>query len=327
LSLSFVAGSPALSQHGKWNELPLSPTMNIAFNINPSGLPGLGGTLRSLLDNCARSKDLCLYFLASKLTGKHRKTIHELIDSCGGVSAIHFIAFEADKEFANLPPLLGDRTAYGRLVMPRLLPVDECLYLDADLIVGIDVMEALKDFCFGEHAIGAVGGQLGDSNVDHPLMHGELGHPLEMPYFNSGVLMLNLAKLRRDEAEQWWMTFAHQNKGLLGSHDQTVINAYCAGGKFVVLSDDLNRGWPAGASKPARFAESIIHFIGSPKPWDYGCKSLHQGFNLWAPYSDKAWESAYCSMSRRTVKRLWNIRRSIARVVYRRMKDRVPAAA
>jgi lipopolysaccharide biosynthesis glycosyltransferase len=291
--------------------------MNIAFNINSSGLPGLGGTLRSLLAHCSQRNTLSLYFLASKLETRDRDNIRALVASCGGVRQIQFIDFDADKEFADLPSLLGDRTAYGRLLMPRLVPVDKVLYLDADLIIQLDVVEALRDFSMGEHGIAGVQGRLGDSNVDQPLLKDVLGWPLETPYFNSGVMLLDLVKLKPEV--EGWLAFARKHRNILGSHDQTVLNAFCAG-KFAVLPPAFNVAWPAGSSRPATADRSIIHFIGSPKPWDYGGRPLHKGYGHWKAHSDPAWEKAYLRFSALNVRRLWNIRRSIARVVLRSMQ-------
>ncbi|HYP84882.1 glycosyltransferase family 8 protein [Variovorax sp.] len=297
--------------------------MHIAFNINELGMPGLGATLRSMLLNCAQPHELHLHFLVSRLAQRHRDNIVAHLAQCGGVGGCRFIEFDADREFGDLPGLLGDRTAYGRLLLPDLLAdVDEVLYLDADLLVQCDVRTLVSEHPLVGHNFAAVGFEL--DWAQDKVMLVKHGLTLQTQYFNSGVVAFNLARLRSEGASAAWRAFARANRHELISHDQTVLNAY-AKGQYLALPSRFNLGWTAGKAQPGDCTGAIVHFFGSPKPWDPAGRLCHLGYGLWKRYSDPDWERQYLDLSVARLKRLWQIRRSLVRVTRGAWKARQQA--
>ena len=125
---------------------------------------------------------------------------------------INFIYYENnDINFyvnSRLPKLV-----YYRLFLAEILPLNikKCLYLDADTIILSNLTKLyntdLSDYVYG--------GVL-DLNVKYLTE--------EYRYINSGVLLINLDKIRKNDIIKDYKTFINNNS-VLDQHDQTIINS------------------------------------------------------------------------------------------------------
>lgn len=285
--------------------------MDLVFNINRLGLEGLGATLTSLCRNCSDSSQLKIWFLCSELQGKDRENILYLLTCerfCGDYEFIHY---DAKAVFGHLPSLHGDWTSYGRLLIPDYIASDSVLYLDADLIINLDVL-SFNNYDLSKSLFGAVFCCKIAFALDHAFFLEKLNWPLEKNYFNSGVLLINLKRWREAEISKACHEITVRYPDQLLSHDQTILNAV-SGGNYKSLPGKNNILWPPGDSGPARTQDCIIHFLGSPKPWDYFGNYLHAGFNLWKSYNTTAWQAQYNGFSKDKLARTWNIKKSIIR--------------
>jgi lipopolysaccharide biosynthesis glycosyltransferase len=118
-------------------------------------------------------------------------------------------------------------TIWYRIYLPELLPgVDRILYLDGDLLA-VDSLAPLAAVDIGGHYVGAV------TNVFEPWNEGypaALGLDLTGPrsYFNSGVLLMNLALMRDDDCTAALREWALANRDRLPWGDQDALNAVLA---------------------------------------------------------------------------------------------------
>lgn len=292
--------------------------MDIVFNVNPLGLEGLGVTLVSLVRHCSNPSRLNLHLLSSGLSANDKDNVRELLarEQFGG--EISFLDFDADKEFGELRSLHGDRTVYGRLLIPERIAAPRALYLDADLAVRLDVLALEQEVVFRGETMAAVFGCTVDWTIDQQFLKDRAGLQGDTPYFNSGVVLFDLDECRRRGAAQTWRSFAREHRDDLVSHDQTVLNAY-AHGNFVQLPLRYNTEWPAALAKPKDTENAIIHFSGSPKPWDITGRWLHRGRSLWASYQTAFWHERYGRFNKSKWERTWKIKHSIARVLKGRL--------
>lgn len=301
-----------LRTHYEYNLL-----MNIAFCVNRLALVGLGVTLTSVIRNCSNSNHLEIYILFTGLTGSDKKNILDLLDNESFKGRHHFIEFDAIAEFGHLRSLHGDWTAYGRILLSDLVAEDTILYLDADLVIELDVL-TLERFDLKDAALAAVSGSTLKYALDHTFLHGILNIPLETNYFNSGILLLNLAAWRSRNIKKQLFDIAEKYPNDLISHDQTLLNALL-GREFEKLPKSFNCPWYADITRPEISDHMILHYLGSPKPWDIGGSILHNGYKTWIKYMDKGWADIYYKVGIKEISRAWQIRKSYLRVIKKKM--------
>jgi len=284
--------------------------MNIVFNINTLGLVGLGATLTSLVRNCSNNKELALHFLCYDVSNKDKSNIKTLLKAENFDGDIKFIDFNAKEKFGYMKSLQGDWTAYGRLLIADYIDSDMALYLDADLVVEVDVL-SLKYFEFNNHILAAANPNAVKWMNEYAFFRDKLNWTSETYYFNSGVLLLNLKKWRSDNVADVWKQLSHLYPNEFKSADQTLLNAVC-GGNFAYLPGNFNNSWTPSTKKPkVDYDASIIHFVGSPKPWDVFGKQIHYGYDTWNSYNTPFWRKNYSRITIEMLYRSWNIRRSL----------------
>lgn len=115
------------------------------------------------------------------------------------------------------------QAAFYRLLIPELVPeYEKCIYLDADIIVNGN-LEKLFNMDLGDNYIaGAKDCHIISKNITQHQKN--LGIPSVENYINSGVLLMNLKKLREDNISK---AFLQQAKEKNQYEDQDVLNLCC----------------------------------------------------------------------------------------------------
>ena len=290
--------------------------MNIAFNINRLALIGLGVTLNSLLKNCSNPEKLNFYMLCADLNHSDKENIHTLLNKFG-VSNIHLIDFDVKEHFGIFGSLQGDWTAYGRLLLQDYVLDDAVLYLDADLVIELDVL-SLEGFDFQGKAIAAVDGGQMRYALDNPFLCNEIGLAPDIAVFNSGILLMNLKLWREKDIKSQCLSFGKKYFDKLISHDQTILNALFAG-NFAFLPTEFNVPWYANFKRP-KTKRVILHFVGSPKPWDLFGSFFHKGYKVWESYLDDEWKKSYYKHTYSDLVRARHIRKSYVKIFIQKLK-------
>lgn len=284
--------------------------MEIVFNVNPLGIEGLGATLTSLIRNCSSDKDLKLWFLCSELKERDKSNLRQLLRDERFKGSVEFVDFNARQNFGHLRSLHGDWTAYGRLLIPDIVKSDNALYLDSDLIINTDILE-LRNFTT-DKILSAVYGSEVIYSLENPFFIQKLRWKPDTAYFNSGVLIFNIHAWQANNINEKVKKIADQYPNEFISADQTLLNAICEG-DFAHLPKKFNVAWYPGEPQAVNIDKAIIHFVGSPKPWDLFGKIIHLGYNTWKEYNTPFWESQYGSTTAGKLRRTWKIRMSILR--------------
>jgi lipopolysaccharide biosynthesis glycosyltransferase len=236
--------------------------------------------------NCSSDRHLCIHVIESDYDDelKHRVT-SALTKARPENLSVHWYPVLSE-ELSDLPIVQSHISlmTYSRLLIPQLLPstVHRALYLDCDVLVEGDIAQlwdesvSEKALCAARDRIGCVGNQGGLSNYQ------ELNISADTPYFNAGVLLLNLDKWRRESISQHVFRYLRRYNSLLRFEDQEALNA--------VLHDDwseisvrwnqqiLPRFFRAGSNValPNLIENGIIHFITGEKPWLAGCEYVER---------------------------------------------------
>ena len=189
--------------------------------------------------------------------------------------------------FAEVDPrTVGDLPAdpqftsamWYRILLPELLGSQaRVLYLDVDALV-LDSLAPLWETDLDGNYLAAVSNVFQPNHVHRPK---NLGMPPDQEYFNSGVLLMNLERMRADDAVARLRECARTRRDELEWPDQDALNLVL-GARRVALHPRWNRmnslDFPSSgevygqrAVEEARRNPAIRHFEGPAlnKPWHY----------------------------------------------------------
>ena len=224
-------------------------------------------TAQSIRDNT--DAQLCFHILSNEYP-------FELHEICNEDDKILF--YDMSKyDFSKFPLNVKYITiaGYYRLFLPELLPshIDKVLYLDVDLIVRKDIKEL-----FDEDISDVYAGAITDEMDVY-----QCGRLALSKYFNSGVLLLNMKKLRQDNMLQEFLDIVTNKKSIVKNNDQDILNI-----AFQYAWKTLPLKWNSGSVlfQPDIFCDlsesvanvrrathdpAIVHFTGEWKPWQFTC--------------------------------------------------------
>ncbi len=166
------------------------------------------------------------------------------------------------------------KTVYARLLIPDLISEEKILYLDSDVIVQGDLSK-LYNTDVSEHTIAGVYDEGGAETSKIPRVLGDL-------YINSGVLVMNLSLLRKNNFLKKCQDIYEQYNDSIVWPDQCIINKYAEGNK-VIIDSQWNRCIFSNNISPDNWFHIkqnsiILHFVGPIKPWMEWCNPLVYSF-------------------------------------------------
>jgi lipopolysaccharide biosynthesis glycosyltransferase len=161
-------------------------------------------------------------------------------------------------------------TTYHRLLLPRLLPeeVTRAIWLDCDLLVTADLVRLWETDLGGRHLLA-----VRDSIV--PLVSSrygirrwrELGFSRDAPYFNAGVMLVDVGRWREDDIGALAREYLRQAPDVM-LWDQEGLNVALYGlwGELDPRWNRMASGERVSAGEPDA-APWIVHYGGMLKPW------------------------------------------------------------
>ena len=249
----------------------------VAFFTDSAMLPGLHAALASLaISNPEGTFDV--YVFCDKVKDRHKKKLEETWVQIGTKLRL-IIEDHSPEPIPGGNALHGNYTTYGRLYLADLLPdYSKCIYLDADLVVNLDLQEFFG-LIHDDFTLAACGEQIRGKALEKDL-YIKANLDLEGMAFNAGVLGINLDRYRKIDGLSIAKETARTYPGCFKSADQAVLNVafhddyHSIDGRFnTKLFPDLEDiGEPTNC---------IYHFVGSPKPWDPFGSKLHQNYKVW----------------------------------------------
>ena len=194
---------------------------------------------------------------------------------------LHFCKIE--RNTVDELPVFGYLTtaAYYRYFIGEILPKDihKVIYLDPDIIVRGDIGELWRA-CLGNSVVGAVPDSAMTSPELYLKLQRKLGLRPDAPYFNSGVLLVDLDRWRETGVGLDAFQFARDQTDRMTFTEQCGLN-WALRDRWMPLPEcwNLQTGMVArirwgfmdytrDAKKRARAAK-IVHFTANSKPWHY----------------------------------------------------------
>ena len=290
-------------------DLPLDDVV-VVFACSESFVPYLSVAIQSIVENASPSRRYDIIVLTRNITPASMITLTRQATSENvGVGFLDVDAALGDIELPHHGHFRPE--TYFRLLAPQLLPnVDKAIYLDSDLIVDADVAELYDTDVTGyplaatrdADTIGQIEGY--DATVG-PYLKDELGMDDPHDYFQAGVLLMNLAELRRTVSPREFLRLSTLR--MWRWLDQDVLNRV-VNGRYVRVHMRWNylMDWQhlrrthiianAPADVRAEYKEAaadpaIIHFAGPDnRPWlypDADRAELFWRYAMHSPYLDE----------------------------------------
>ncbi|KZT20642.1 glycosyltransferase family 8 protein [Neolentinus lepideus HHB14362 ss-1] len=222
-------------------------------------------------------------------------TIRGLVDNNQGKMRIYVVDCGISED--SLTSQHG--AVWAKLDMIKVLPVERVLYLDADTLIRKPVLDLWRTDMKGSSCAAAL-------DVGYPMGHNRVGRN---PYFNAGVMLLDLTKIRLKTDELFALA---KDEGFSYSFkDQDVLNEHFSGDWMKISLTWNAQGLGTYADIPSPDREvidynelkdpAIVHFTGpvhpgaaivlnpwvqpfTAKPWGYAGSPEH-------PFQTEWWET------------------------------------
>jgi lipopolysaccharide biosynthesis glycosyltransferase len=248
--------------------------MNILVALDSNYVNPLTVMLNSIM--CSNPvADFSVYVAHSSLTDEDFKKIEASVDAARCQIIPVFIP---DTMLAHAPTAKRiSKETYYRLIAAQYLPksVNKILYLDPDIVV-INPLYRLYNIDMGKNFFA------GASHVGRFLNHLSTKRLLmdkDSSYINAGVLLMNIAELRRRQSIPYMFRFIKKNESKLYLADQDVLNSLYF--RDTIEIDPLlynldektfsrGRKLSGGKNIDLDWVEKntcIVHFNGKNKPW------------------------------------------------------------
>lgn len=273
--------------------------MNIVFCADQGVLPGLHVAAYSLLERMSPAvAQTCFFVFSDSLDETDMTLLRQTLAGTGKPFALELRRLDLEV-LTGFPPLNGSLAAYYRLLATQVMEVERFLYVDADTLCDVDV-SALQSLDMGSLPAGWVPEAPLAGAVDRGLAE-QLGNSAEEPYFNSGVILVNLPEWRRQQISEKAMEYVARHQPEY--HDQSALN-YVLYRNAAVLDTKFNcltnqrHNWPSLLPEYGRIGK-LLHFLDSPKPWNFLGERIHPQYRLWRTVLDRtalrgyrSWKSA-----------------------------------
>lgn len=246
--------------------------MNIAITLDRNYLQHAAVMLYSLIRHNP-GQDMLVYAICDdKIQDADWQKLAEVYK--GSKLNVQKVLINAD-QFAGFK--ISDHASYAnyyRIQMAQLLPasVHKVLYMDVDIIIKESIKE-LYDTDVAGYYMAAI------EDPDNPLKY-TLGLKEHEPYFNSGIMVINLEEWRRTNLNLLLKDFLLNNETIIQYWDQDAFNVVCKDKwkplhpKYNVQSFMFDMKVDANTYTLEDVQDAvknpvILHYTGRSKPWEY----------------------------------------------------------
>ena len=258
---------------------------NLVLIINQKNSYGrhLGTTLLSVLKNS--KEDWNINIIYENLSSETKNKLNEIINSYK--SKINYIEMDKEilKKFKVRTGTHLSSIVFARLFIPEFLKnEDRAIYLDCDIVV-LKPLEKLYKIDLNGNSIGVVL----DGKKDQKSSLQRLNLSLKRTYFNAGVMVMDLKKLRGNGKFLKTIEYCLNPDRELQLNEQDALNIMFENDYMI---NDIIWNYTHGNSEENSYTESeigIVHFTGDVKPWD--CRSYSPYKHLyWKYLNETPWE-------------------------------------
>jgi lipopolysaccharide biosynthesis glycosyltransferase len=222
----------------------------------------LAALIKSIEKNNKTDREIIFYIIDDRINEKNKLKLEKSIKQ----QSINIVWIPLDAKLLSSIKFPNDHSTYpkniyARLVIEYFIPstIDRVIYLDSDMMLNTDVSNLWETDLEG-NVIGAVQ-EPNVKTMDCPWNSGvknyeELNIPAKAKYFNSGLLLIDMEKWKKEKVGQKVVECVEKNKKYAIQPDQYGLN--------VVLWNkwkELDSGWNHYANVPVEHLPHNIHFV------------------------------------------------------------------
>ena len=258
----------------------------VFFSLDDRYAACLAVAMKSLISNANPDNHYHLIVLHNNLSEEHQKRIGALSTD---FAKVEFVSMEG--KLSEINDRAGSRlrcnyftlTIFFRLLIADMFPqYDKGIYVDSDIIVPSDIAQ-LYQIDIGDCLLGACS-DLSITGI--PVFMKYLDEAIGVGgrnYVNSGVLLMNMKKLREVSMGRRFLELFHKYHFDSVAPDQDYINAMCKGKIFY-----LPKEWDTmpNENEPEIPNPKLIHYNLFSKPWNYDDIQYEDYFWKYAKESD-----------------------------------------
>lgn len=256
--------------------------MNVLYTVDNNFVPQLAASICSICKNNTTMDSISFFVLADKITPENQTKLKAFVEQEGRTIDIIEISGFMESFGSEFDTLGWNEVIMARVLMDRFLPKDlnRVLYLDGDTIVRESLEELWATDLEGKILAAAMEPTVDTKRKEVLGLKGK-------PYYNSGVLLVDLVAWRSNNAEKRILDYCNIHREALFAPDQDAINAELSD-SIVALSPAYNYAniisiYPykmmlklmdcyvsKSVYEAARNKPYIIHYLGEERPWRIG---------------------------------------------------------
>ena len=239
--------------------------INVCYTCDNNYAKYTGVSIASLLKNANNDDNLTIYIISNDISEENKNKIYKLTEIKN--ANIIFIKPEENqyKEFKDTKTTeyLPIASFFRLKIASLITDTNKIIYIDPDTIINTSLAELYKTdisnyYCGGILDIG----------------YKRLGRKIDLKnneiYVNSGVLLINLDKWRKERAEEKFIKYAKEYQSKISLGDQDLINI-CFAGEILELDKKWNVQVVNFCSRSLYTLNfGILHYTGKSKPWVFG---------------------------------------------------------
>ncbi len=254
--------------------------IDIVFAVDDRYCQHCSVAIVSILLNCDKSSKFRFHILCEDLCEKSKNKLLSLRN----LRSFEMEFYDLHKffDFSQFPLNRGyiSKVTYYRLLLIDILPknIEKVIYLDCDIVVekdlkelwGIDISEYLAGVCEDE------------GSVTHQR---RMRLPSQNNYFNAGVIVFNVKKLKTFDLKQKCLNYYKANRDIITLQDQDILNGVLNGrckylpicwntNARIYFNNDLEHTYTREQEVEAGYNPGIIHYTDSIKPWNSCCTHI-----------------------------------------------------
>lgn len=212
--------------------------IHIVFATDNNYALHCAAAMSSVLLHTSAENKIVFHILDGGISAENKAKMQILPQTClfeirfYDMSKYDFSQFPLNREWISV-------ATYYRLFLPDLLSdeINKVLYLDCDTICVTDIAEIYHTDIRNYYASAA-------EDIDGFTHIKRLNLPLENKYFNAGVMLFNLKKLRQLNFTELSLTYYKENEHKITMQDQDILNGVLNGHiKEIPLRWNINPVW------------------------------------------------------------------------------------